>query len=97
LTTALLLIPIGSFEEIFWRGMTQRIFARWFGENTGWILGAIAYAAVNICSGNFVLVMAALFGGLYWGWFYKRFGSLWPGLLSHVTWAFLIFLILPLQ
>lgn len=95
--TPVLLILIAAWEEIFWRGMAQRVISRRFGANAGWLLGAIAYMLVNIWSGNLVLIMTTLICGLYWGWLYKCFGSLWPGIISHVTWALAIFLVLPLQ
>ncbi len=94
---SLLLFCIGPAEEIFWRGMTQRILSKYFGANAGWILGAILYAAVHLWSRNLILVMAAIIGGLYWGWLYKKFGSLWPGIISHALWDITIFLILPLR
>jgi hypothetical protein len=97
LTTGLLLFFwIGPAEEIFWRGMVQRVLSQYFGPNAGWLAGSVIYAAVHIWSGNFVLVMAALIAGLYWGWIYKRTGSLWPGIISHSVWDVVIFLILPI-
>jgi membrane protease YdiL (CAAX protease family) len=92
-----LLVLIGSAEEIFWRGMAQRVFARWFGKNAGWILAAIAYMSVELWSVNFILILTALVAGLYWGWLYKRFGSLWPGIISHALWDLAIFMVLPLR
>jgi uncharacterized protein len=91
----LLMFWIGPAEEIFWRGMLQRILAKRFGDNIGWIMGALIYGAVHIWALNFMLFMAALICGLYWGWIYKRFGSLWPGIISHAVWDVLIFLIFP--
>lgn len=93
----LLLFWIGPAEEIFWRGMSQRVFSKYFGANTGWVFGAFVYAVVHIWSLNLILIMAALIGGLYWGWIYKRLGSLWPGIISHALWDIAIFLIFPLQ
>jgi uncharacterized protein len=93
----LLLFWIGPAEEIFWRGMGQYQLSKWFGSNVGWIMGAFVYAAVHLWAANFILFMAALIGGLYWGWLYKRFGSLWPGIISHALWDLVVFLILPLK
>ncbi len=92
-----LLILIAALEEIFWRGMAQRVITGRFGANAGWLFGAIAYMMANIWSGNIVLIMTTLICGLYWGWLYKRFWSLWPGIISHVIWTLAIFLLLPLQ
>jgi uncharacterized protein len=93
----LLLFCIGPAEEIFWRGMAQRTLSKYFGANAGWIIGAFIYAVVHFWSKNLILVIAAMVGGLYWGWLYKRFGSLWPGIVSHALWDITIFLIFPLQ
>lgn len=97
LTTGLLLFFwIGPAEEIFWRGMVQRIIAQNFGANAGWLIAGLIYAAVHLWAGNFVLFMAALIAGLFWGWIYKRFGSLWPGIISHSVWDVVIFLLIPI-
>jgi membrane protease YdiL (CAAX protease family) len=92
----LLFFWIGPAEEIFWRGMVQRILATNFGNNIGWFLAALIYAAVHLWAANLVLFMAAFIAGLFWGWLYKRFGSLWPGIVSHSIWDVAIFLVLPL-
>jgi membrane protease YdiL (CAAX protease family) len=91
----LLFFWIGPAEEIFWRGMVQRELSEFFGRNMGWIAGALIYAGVHLWAGNFILFMAALIAGLYWGWLYKRFGSLWPGIISHSIWDVTIFLVAP--
>jgi len=91
----LLFFWIGPAEEIFWRGMVQRILAINFGGNIGWLAASFLYAAVHLWAANFVLFMAALIAGLFWGWLYKRFGSLWPGIVSHGVWDVVIFLVLP--
>lgn len=91
----LLFFWIGPAEEIFWRGMVQRTLAKKFGATYGWILAGFIYAGVHLWAANFVLFMAALICGLFWGWIYKRFDSLWPGIISHAVWDVVIFLILP--
>lgn len=92
----LLFFIIAPAEEIFWRGMVQRIFSRRIGSIWGWLAAALIYAVVHLWAANFVLFMAALICGLFWGWIYMRFGSLWPGIISHAIWDILIFLIAPL-
>jgi len=93
----LMFLLIGPAEEIFWRGMIQRKLQTRIGGLYGWILAAVLYAVVHIWAASFMLFMAALVGGLFWGWLYKRTGSLWPGIISHAVWDILIFLILPFQ
>ncbi len=93
----LMFFLIGPAEEIFWRGMIQRKLQNRIGALYGWILASILYALVHIWAANLMLFMAALVGGLFWGWLYKRTGSLWPGIISHAVWDILVFLILPFQ
>ncbi len=92
----LLFLWIGPAEEIFWRGMVQRIIAKRYGRIFGWIVAAVVYAGVHLWAANFMLFMAALICGLFWGWIYMRFGSLWPAMISHAVWDVTIFLIIPL-
>lgn len=92
----LLFFIIAPGEEIFWRGMIQRTLANNFGEIIGWIAGAMLYAAVHLWAGKPVLFGAAVVGGLYWGFLFKRFGALWPGIVSHAIWGLLIFILYPL-
>jgi uncharacterized protein len=93
----LLFFWIGPAEEIFWRGMIQRTLANYFGAVSGWIVGALIYGAVHLWAANLMLFISAIICGLYWGWLYKKFGSLWPGIISHAIWDILIFLIFPLN
>ncbi len=92
----LLFFLIGPAEEIFWRGMVQRVLSKKYDAVVGWIVAAFIYAAVHLWAANFVLFMAALICGLFWGWIYMRFRSLWPAIISHAVWDVAIFLILPL-
>ncbi len=92
----LLFFLIGPAEEIFWRGMVQRVLSKKYDAVIGWIAGAFIYAAVHLWAANFVLFMAALICGLFWGWIYMRFRSLWPAIISHAVWDVMIFLVLPL-
>lgn len=92
----LLFFWIGPAEEIFWRGMVQRVLSKRYDPVIGWILAALIYAVVHLWAANFILFMAALICGLFWGWIYMRFRSLWPAIISHAVWDVAIFLILPL-
>ncbi len=93
----LLFFIIGPAEEIFWRGFIQERFAKRWGDTIGWIVAGCVYAAVHIWSWNFMLVMAALVCGVFWGWMYMRWKSLWPGIISHAVWDVLVFLIIPIR
>jgi len=93
----LLLFIIGPAEEIFWRGFVQDTLAEKFGENKGWIIASLIYGGVHIVAMNFMLFMAALICGLFWGWVFKKYKSVWPGLISHALWDLTIFVLLPVR
>jgi len=93
----LLLFVIGPGEELFWRGFVQTRFAEKFGPNRGYVLAAAVYGGVHLITGNFMLVLAALVCGFYWGYLYKRGRSLIPVLISHALWDLTIFVLLPLK
>lgn len=93
----LLLFIIGPGEEIFWRGFIQKTFSQKFGINTGYFSASLIYAGVHIITGNFMLIIAALICGLYWGWIYKKEKSLVPVIISHGIWDLTIFVIFPIM
>ncbi len=93
----LLFFIIGPAEEVFWRGFVQDTLAEKFGDNTGWIIGSLIYSGVHIFALNFMLFMAALVCGLFWGYMFKRYKSLWPGIISHAVWDLTIFVLIPVR
>jgi len=92
-----LLLLIGPAEEIFWRGFAQHNLAIEYGDLRGYLITAAIYAFVHIWSFNFMLIMAALICGLFWGWMYKKYKSIWPCIISHAIWDLFIFIILPIS
>ena len=93
----LLFFIIGPAEEVFWRGFVQDTLAEKFGDNKGWIFGALIYGGVHIIALNFMLFMAALVCGLFWGYMFKKYKSLWPGIISHALWDLTIFVLIPVR
>ena len=92
----LLLVFTGPAEEIFWRGLVQRILSSRVGKTSGWLVTTGLYAAVHLWTGNGPLVLAALVAGLSWGWLYRHTESLIPGIVSHSLWGVAIFVLWPL-
>ena len=93
----LLLFLIGPAEEIFWRGYIQRNLSRLWSPNMGFLVTLLLYTAVHIPSGNFMLIMAALTCGFFWGLLYR----LWPNrlpaiILSHALWDAAAFVWFPI-
>lgn len=97
LLTALMLFLIGPAEEIFWRGYVQHELSHRWNANTGFIVTTLIYGLVHAGSCNFMLLMAALVAGAFWGLIYR----LWPErftaiLLSHALWDCAVFIWWPI-
>jgi hypothetical protein len=97
LIAVLLIFPIGPGEELYWRGFIQRTFTDRKGGYAGLGVASLVYAIVHIPTFNFPLVLTALIGGLVWGTLYMHTNSLTPGIVSHVLWDLMIFVLLPLH
>lgn len=97
LIALLLLLVIGPAEEIFWRGFVQKRCMEAFGPDRGFLLATAAYTSIHIWSFNFMLVMAALVCGLFWGLLYRlRPKQLFPLILSHALWDVAAFVVFPI-
>ncbi len=96
LISMLLVFPIAAGEEIYWRGLVQNTLTLKWGKRTALLVASAAYASVHIVTLNFMLVMAALVAGFFWGWIYYREESVFPGLISHIVWDLLIFVFFPI-
>ncbi len=94
---SLLLFWIGPGEEIFWRGFVQQRFSEMVGPWRGYIITSAIYAGVHVWAFNVMLVLAALICGLFWGWMFLKYKSVWPGLISHAVWDVTIFVLFPLR
>jgi uncharacterized protein len=92
-----LLFLIGPAEEIFWRGFAQYKLMKRFGDFKGFIITTIIYALIHIWSFNFILIMAALICGIFWGWLFKRYKNTIPCIISHAVWDAIIFIVIPLS
>jgi membrane protease YdiL (CAAX protease family) len=90
-----LVFLIGPAEEIFWRGVVQHTIAHRLNPIKGYFIASLLYALVHIWAFNFMLIMAALICGLFWGFVYMKYRSLWPGIISHALWDLFIFVLLP--
>ena len=97
LIAALLIFPIGPGEELYWRGLIQRVVSDRKGAYIGVGVASLAYALVHVPTFNVPLILTALIGGLVWGSLYKFTGSLTPGIVSHVLWDLMIFVLIPLH
>jgi membrane protease YdiL (CAAX protease family) len=83
-------------EEYFWRAYIQRNLVSGYGAKNGVLATSLAYALIHAPTMNAPLVLAAFIAGLFWGILYRRTGSLWLVVASHLVWTELIFVFLPL-
>lgn len=94
----LLLLLIGPAEEIFWRGFVQsQIYSKLVKPIPSIIISTVLYTIVHIWALNLMLLIAAFFCGLFWGFIFHRYKSLVPVIISHSLWDFTIFILSPLS
>jgi membrane protease YdiL (CAAX protease family) len=94
---ALLLLLIGPAEELFWRGFVQRKLGERCGEWTAFFVATAIYALVHIWSFNFMLIMAALVCGGFWGLLYKWNKNMLTLIISHALWDVAVFVVFPIN
>ncbi len=95
-----LLFWIGPAEEIFWRGYVQRTLSdSKLGSMRAYIITTLIYAAVHIWAFNFMLFMAALVCGAFWGFIYMKMKNrnLLTVLISHAIWDVAVFILFPIS
>ena len=92
----LLLFLIGPAEEIFWRGYVQRSLIGRLGEWGAFGVTTFVYALVHVWSFNFMLIMAALICGAFWGLMYRYNKNLVPLVISHAVWDVAVFILFPI-
>lgn len=92
-----LLLLIGPAEELFWRGFIQARLSDIYNPDAAFIITVATYTLVHIWSFNFMLVMAAMVAGGFWGLIY-RFKPQWLTALviSHSLWDVAAFVLFPL-
>ena len=93
-----LFFVIGPAEVIFWQGFVQSELMQRYGDWRGFIGTTIIYSLVHIFSFNFMLIMAALVCGSFWGFMYMLFKprNLVPILISHALWDVMVFILFPI-
>lgn len=92
-----LLFWIGPAEEFFWRGYIQRSMEDKQGRWKAFIITTLIYAFVHIWAFNFMLFMAALICGAFWGLIYMKNRNLLTVLISHAIWDVAIFILFPIS
>ena len=88
------IIVTGVAEELVWRGLVVSLLEEKVGSRRAWVWAAVLYAIAHVptiwalqdinAGPNPIVVGAALFCGLVWGFMARRFERLVPGMISHV-------------
>lgn len=93
---AIILMFIGIFEEIYWRGALQgyieknvKIFSA-----LPWMGTTIYYSLIHLSTLNFVLVGAAFLVGLVTSVIAYRYGIL-SSMITHIVWIEMIVIFIP--
>lgn len=92
-----LLFLIGPAEELFWRGFIQAKLSDIYNPDAAFIITVATYTIVHIWSFNFMLVMAAMVAGGFWGLLYRLKPNWLTALvISHSLWDVAAFVLFPL-
>ena len=89
----LLIIP---GEEIFWRGLIEKRLLIYLKVVPAVLLSTLLYAFPLIFSGNLLLVLAGVGGGLLWGTIYAWKRSLSMVIISHLLFDLMLLVAFPL-
>jgi len=78
-----ILVTFGSpvFEELFFRGLSQRAIGKRLGPLWGWALAAVFFALVH---GQYLQFPGLLLFGLILGYLAMRFNRLGPSIWAHI-------------
>ena len=86
-----LLFIIVPGEEIFWRGYIQKRLGMKMSATLSIVIATMLYASIQIYSGYFIHIIAALFGGIFWGALYV-WKKVCHSISSHISSLIYVFL-----
>lgn len=92
----LLTVIIIPGEEFFWRGYIQKRLRSRFTPIQSILLSALLYSAIHLIGGNILLGIAALAGGISWGFLMHHTNSMRTVILSHLIFDFFLLVLFPL-
>lgn len=90
-----LILIIIPGEEIFWRGFVQKRVLKYINAPVGIVLSTILYTSVHFYSSHWILALAALIAGIYWGFLYAWKKSMPLVIVSHLIFDLFLFVLLP--
>lgn len=93
---SMLILLIIPGEEIFWRGLIEKRLLTHIKTVPAVLLSTLLYSLPLIFSGNLLLVLAGIGGGLLWGIIYAWKRSLSMVIISHLLFDLLLLAAFPL-
>ncbi len=94
LTVVIVIVVMAVAEELVWRGLVVSLLEEHVGSSRAWVWAAVLYSLAHVptlwalrdpvAGLNPILPIAALGGGLVWGFMARRFERLLPGIFSHI-------------
>lgn len=81
-------------EELLFRGLIYPPLRQTFGRGKGILLTGIFFATLHLEAVRFIPLFI---GGIVLTWLYERSSSIWPAIVAHGTWNFLMAVALWVQ
>ncbi|MBU2502944.1 CPBP family intramembrane metalloprotease, partial [bacterium] len=88
-TMAFMAIVNGPAEELFWRGWLQDRLLKGWRSGTVLVLLFSSYHVFTVGTlapggpGAALMLTGVIAGAVFWTWSRRRWGSVWPAVLSH--------------
>jgi membrane protease YdiL (CAAX protease family) len=82
-------------EELFWRSFLQHRILGTLRPLQRVLTAAALYTSVHVYSLNALLILAAIAGGLYWGYLYEKTRNIQIVIISHAVFDLFLLYILP--
>lgn len=84
-------------EEFFWRLFIQKNVLAGLDTMKRILLATAFYTSVHLYSFNPLLILAAITGGIYWGWLYEKTRNIYTVIMSHIVFDLFLLYILPFK
>ncbi|MEW9503134.1 CPBP family intramembrane glutamic endopeptidase [Jeotgalibacillus marinus] len=89
-----LIIIVIPAEEIFWRGFVQQRLQQYFSSTVSVAITALLAGSVFYYSGEWIWMLAAFVGSVFWGILYAWKKNILMVILSHLTFSLLFFYVI---
>lgn len=89
----LMIIIVVPMSEIFFRGFLQRNLSGLIGEKAGYIISALVFAFFAYYSGSKLIIAVYFFLGLYLGYLYYKYHSVFLTMINHAVVVLFMFIL----